>query len=49
MVVYILNKDISYDAKVNKSKISNFGVKYSNSALKGLFFLMMFPRFLSTV
>ena len=40
---------MSYHTKVNLSKISYFGVKYSNSVLKCLIFIIMTPRFLSTV
>ena len=34
MVVHIQNEDISYDAKLSKSNISHFRVKYSNSVPK---------------
>ena len=46
VVVYILNKDITNDTKLNKSKISNFGVKYSHFVLKCSIFIKMTPSFL---
>ena len=49
IVVHMLNKDISYDTKLNTSKISHYGVKHSNSVTKCSSFIWMDPRFLSTV
>ena len=45
VVVHIVNKDISYHTKVNWTKFSDIGVKYSNSDLKCLIFIIMTPRF----
>ena len=47
VIVHIIKKDMSYDTKVNKSKISHcFGVKYSNSVLKCLIYFNNDPSFL---
>ena len=41
MIVHILDKDISYDSKLNESKNCHFWVKYSNSVLNCLSFIII--------
>ena len=41
VVVHTLNKDISYDSKLNESKKCHFWEKYSNSVLNCLSFIII--------